>query len=236
MVSVTVWNEYVQEREADAVSDQYPDGIHATLAMALEKRGHEVETATLADREHGLTDSVLAETDVLVWWGHVAHDDVDNSVVDRVCDHVYRGMGFLPLHSAHVSKPFRRLMGTPCTLTYRESGDRERLWAVEPGHPIANGLPEVIELEPTEMYGEPFAVPAPEDLVFVSWFEGGEVFRSGCCYRRGAGRIFYFRPGHETYPLYHEDVVQQIIDNGVRWAASDGDRVDYREGPVEPPE
>lgn len=236
MVNVTVWNEHVQEGTDEAVREQYPDGIHTTIAEALEDRGHTVRTATLADPEHGLTEDVLADTDVLVWWGHVAHDEVDREIVDRVCEQVYRGMGLIPLHSAHVSKPFKRLLGTPCTLSYRESGERERLWCCEPGHPIAAGLEGPVTLEPTEMYGEPFAVPAPDELVFISWFEGGEVFRSGCCYQRGAGRIFYFRPGHETYPIYHQEVVHQILDNGVRWAAKGGEPIAYPEGPVEPRE
>lgn len=219
MVTVTVWNEHIEERTNDAVSTHYSDGIHTTIASALDARGHEVQTATLKEPDHGLTPTVLDETDVLVWWGHRAHDDVDDEIVDRVCSRIYDGMGFVPLHSAHFSKIFKRLMGTPCSLTYRESGERERVWIVDPGHPITDGLDESFVLPETEMYGEPFAIPEPDRLVLVSWFEGGEVFRSGCCYHRGAGRIFYFRPGHETYPVYHEDVVLDVLSNAVEWAA-----------------
>ncbi|OAQ53678.1 hypothetical protein HTG_05310 [Natrinema mahii] len=218
MVAVTVWNEYRHEREDDAVAAVYPDGIHETIAEALAD-DHEVRTATLDDPDHGLTADVLEATDVLLWWGHEAHDEVADGVADRVRERVLEGMGFVPLHSAHYSKPFTRLMGTSCRLQYREDGETERLWVVDPGHPIADGLPESIALPETEMYGEPFDVPEPDRLVFVSWFAGGEVFRSGCCYRRGSGRIFYFRPGHETYPIYENEVVRRVLRNAVEWAA-----------------
>ncbi|MBZ6496429.1 ThuA domain-containing protein [Natrinema longum] len=218
MVAVTIWNEFRHERTDDDVAAVYPDGIHETLADALED-DHAVRTATLDDPEHGLTEDVLASTDVLLWWGHEAHDEVTDEVVDRVQERVLEGMGLLLLHSAHYSKVFKRLMGTSCSLQYREDGETERLWVVDPGHPIADGLGESIELPETEMYGEPFDVPEPDRQVFVSWFEGGEVFRSGCCYRRGNGRIFYFRPGHETYPIYENEDVRRVLRNAVDWAA-----------------
>ncbi|WP_416839653.1 ThuA domain-containing protein [Haloferax sp. DFSO52] len=219
MVTVTVWNEYRHERESEAVAAVYPDGIHTVIADALGERGHDVGTATLDEPEHGLTESVLDETDVLVWWGHKAHDEVADDVVERVVDAVHEGMGLLVLHSGHYSKPFKRLMGTSCSLKWREVGEKERLWTVEPGHPITDGLPESFEVPHAEMYGERFDIPAPDELVFLSWFEGGEVFRSGCCYTRGKGRIFYFRPGHETYPIYEQPEVQTVLDNAVEWAA-----------------
>jgi trehalose utilization protein len=221
MARVTVWNEYRHERESDVVAEVYPDGIHAVLAAALREGGHEVRTATLDEGpEHGLTEAVLDETDVLVWWGHAAHDEVRDAVVDRVHERVLDGMGLIALHSAHYSKPFKRLMGTSCSLKWREAAERERLWTIEPSHPIADGIGEYVELEETEMYGERFDIPAPDTLVFTSWFEGGEVFRSGCCYRRGSGKVFYFRPGHETYPIYHDEDVRQVLRNAVEWAES----------------
>ncbi|HZD42840.1 MAG TPA: ThuA domain-containing protein, partial [Methanomicrobiales archaeon] len=183
MVSVTVWNEYVQERTESDVAAVYPDGIHRVLRDALERRGHDVRVATLEEDDHGLTPAVLDATDVLVWWEHRAHRDVEDAIVERVCERIYHGMGFVPLHSAHFSKVFKRLMGTPCSLAYRESGERERVWVAAPAHPIAKGLDESFVVPEVEMYSEPFAVPTPDRLVFVSWFEGGEVFRSGCCYR-----------------------------------------------------
>ncbi len=219
MVAVTIWNEYRHEREDDAAAAVYPDGIHETIARSLANRGHEVRTATLDEPDHGLSEAVLSETDVLCWWGHIAHDDVDDEIVDRVHDRVLDGMGLVVLHSGHYAKIFKRLMGTTCSLQWREDGETERLWVVDPGHPIADGLAESIELPQTEMYGEPFDVPEPDRLVFTSWFEGGEVFRSGCCYRRGRGRVFYFRPGHETYPIYENESIQQVLDNAVEWAS-----------------
>lgn len=219
MTQVTVWNEYRHEREHDVVQDIYPDGIHSVIADALAS-DYAVQTATLDEPEHGLTEEVLDETDVLTWWGHAAHDEVSDEIVDRVHERVLDGMGLIVLHSGHYSKIFKRLMGTTCSLKWREAAERERLWVVEPSHPITEGIDEYIELPEAEMYGERFDVPAPDELVFTSWFEGGEVFRSGCCYTRGNGRVFYFRPGHETYPVYHDEQVQQVLRNAVGWAAS----------------
>jgi len=215
---VTVWNEFRHERSNPQVGAVYSDGIHAALAGPLREAGHEVRTATLDEPGHGLGGDVLASTDVLLWWGHKAHDEVEDEVARQVQARVLDGMGLVALHSAHFSKPFKLLMGTSCDLKWRVADERERLWVVAPGHPVAEGLPERIELEREEMYGEPFDIPPPEELVLVSWFQGGEVFRSGCCFRRGRGRIFYFRPGHETYPTYHEPVVQRVVLNAVRWA------------------
>ncbi len=219
-IRVTIWNEYRHERSSAAVAAIYPQGIHETLAQALRAQpDFVVRTATLDEPEHGLSAEVLQDTDVLIWWGHKAHDEVQDDVVERVVQRVWAGMGFIALHSAHFSKPFKRLMGTDCALRWREASDKERFWVVNPAHPIAQGLPDFFELEREEMYGEFFGVPQPDALVFISWFSGGEVFRSGCCWYRGMGKVFYFRPGHETYPTYHHPLVQQVIANAVRWAA-----------------
>jgi len=218
-VRVLVWNEHCHERTSSTVAGVYPDGIHGAVAGALRDGGLEVRTATLDDPGQGLAEENLSWADVLVWWGHLAHDEVADEAVDRVHARVLAGMGFVALHSAHFSKPFRRLMGTTCELKWREADDRERLWVVAPHHPIAAGLGEYIELDREEMYGEFFDVPPPETLVFVSWFTGGEVFRSGATYSRGRGRIFYFRPGHETYPTYHNREVRRVLVNAARWAA-----------------
>jgi trehalose utilization protein len=219
MTRVTVWNEFRQERSEPAVAAIYPDGIHGAIASGLRDAGLEVRTATLDEPEHGLTEEVLAWTDVLTWWGHLAHDDVDDGVVERVHRRVLDGMGLIVLHSGHFSRIFRRMMGTTCDLKWREAGERERLWVVDPSHPIAEGLDEGFVIDHEEMYGEHFDIPAPDQLVLVSWFQGGEVFRSGCCYQRGRGRIFYFRPGHETHPTYFNPDVRRVIANAVRWAA-----------------
>lgn len=216
---VTVWGEYRHERKNPKVAAIYPQGMHETIAGFL--RGAPdltVRTATLDDPEHGLSDAVLTGTDVLIWWGHMAHHEVADAVVARIQRRVLAGMGLVVLHSAHYSKIFKALMGTTCSLKWREANDKERLWNVCPSHPIAQGLGEYFEIPAEEMYGEPFGIPPPDELIFISWFSGGEVFRSGATWQRGHGRIFYFRPGHETYPTYHLPVVQQVITNGVRWA------------------
>lgn len=219
MARVTVWNEFRQERDDSVVGAVYPAGIHAAIADGLRDAGFDVGIATLDEPDHGLSDSVLAATDVLTWWGHTAHPEVDDAVVERVQRRVLDGMGLVVLHSGHHSKIFRRLMGTTCDLKWREAGERERIWVVDPSHPIAEGLDDGFAIDEEEMYGEHFDVPAPDRLVLVSWFEGGEVFRSGCCYERGRGRIFYFRPGHETHPTYFHPGVRQVIANAVRWAS-----------------
>ncbi|RJS87745.1 trehalose utilization protein ThuA [Candidatus Bathyarchaeota archaeon] len=220
-IRVTVWNEFLHEKKNTEIAEIYPEGIHGAIAEYLnQKPDIEARTATLEEPQHGLTDETLNNTDVLIWWGHMAHDKVSDAVVEKVyqkimCD----GIGLIVLHSAHYSKIFRRLMGTSCSLRWREDGKKERLWVVSPGHPITKGLGDYFEIEQTEMYGEFFDIPRPDELVFISWFKGGEVFRSGCCFYRGRGKIFYFRPGHETYPIYHDKTVLQVIENAVRWAA-----------------
>lgn len=218
-VRVTVWNEFHAEQTVDASQRVYPQGMHRVIADHLSAQGFAVGTATLDEPEHGLSEAVLADTDVLTWWGHLRHADVDNAIVDRVQRRVLEGMGLIVLHSGHESKVFQRLMGTTCDLKWREADEKERLWVANPGHPITKGVGAYIEIAGEEMYGEPFDVPEPDELVFISWFEGGEVFRSGCCYRRGNGRIFYFRPGHETYPTYYQSDVMQVLTNAVAWAS-----------------
>ncbi len=218
MIKVTVWNEFRHEKELEHVQEIYPNGIHSCIAEFLDQ--HEdifVRTASLDEPEHGLTDDVLANTDVLIWWGHAHHDEVQDSVVEKVKTRVLQGMGFIGLHSAHHSKPMKALLGTTLNLRWRD-GDRERVWCINPAHPIAEGLPPYFELEQEEMYGEFFDIPAPDELVFMGWFAGGELFRSGCTFTRGRGKIFYFQPGHEEFPIYYKPEVQKIITNAVRWA------------------
>jgi trehalose utilization protein len=219
-IRALVWNENRHEQTNALVRQLYPEGIHGKIASVLAGPDIEVATATLDEPEHGLTEARLAATDVLVWWGHTAHGEVADAIVERVQQRVWEGMGLVVLHSGHFSKIFRRLMGTPCALSWREAGEVERLWVINPNHPIAAGLPPYFEIEHEEMYGEPFSVPEPLETVLVSWFEGGEVFRSGLTYQRGGGRIFYFRPGHEAYPTYHNPHVQTVLRNAVRWAHS----------------
>ena len=219
-IKVTIWNEFYHEQHSDEVAKIYPKGIHGAIADFLgTEKDLILRTATLEEPEHGLTQEVLNNTDVLIWWGHVKHGDVQDEVVERVTRRVQQGMGLVVLHSGHESKVFQRLMGTNCSLRWHEEGEKERVWVLEPAHPIAKGLPPYFEIPHEEMYGERFNIPAPDQLVFCSWFETAEVFRSGCCFNRGYGRIFYFRPGHEDYPTYYIPEVQLVIKNAVRWAA-----------------
>ena len=220
-IRVTVWTEHVHERRDAPVASIYPQGIHTAIADGLRARLEgpaTIRTATLADPDQGLSQALLHDTDVLVWWGHVAHDEVADEAVTRVHERVLAGMGLVTLHSAHRSKIFVSLMGTTCNLRWRDGDDRELVWTVDPAHPIARGVPQPLEVGQQEMYGEVFDIPPPDELVFVSSFTGGEVFRSGCCFHRGRGRIFYFSPGHETYPIYHLPGVQTVLANAVEWA------------------
>ena len=220
-MNVLIWNEFTGNAKGEGVLAVYPKGIHNALKDSLGKNDPslKITTAVLEQPEHGLTQEVLDKTDVLVWWGHCAHDLVGDGAADRVADFVLRGGGIIFLHSSHLAKPFKRLMGTSCTLKWREAGEKEVLWAVNPSHPIAQGVPEHIILPHEEMYGEPFDIPEPDETVFIGWFAGGEVFRSGAAYRRGLGKVFYFQPGHETHPIYHDPDIIKIIGNAIKWAA-----------------
>lgn len=222
-IRVTIWNEFVHERNTPAVARIYPRGIHETIREFLANDSDlHISAATLDEPEHGLTESRLAQTDVLLWWGHAKHDAVSDEIVARVHARVNAGMGIVVLHSGHYSKIFKRLMGTTCALRWREAGERERVWVLNPAHEIAAGLGESFVIPHSEMYGEPFVIPEPDELVFISWFEGGDVLRSGGGWSRGAGRVFYFSPGHETYPIYHQPEVQRVIRNAIHWARPRG--------------
>ena len=217
MIRVTVWNENVHEREQEHVKAVYPDGIHNCIKRFLESDEVAVTTATLDMPDCGLPDEVLNNTDVMIWWGHCHHHEVPDELAKKVQERVLKGMGLIVLHSGHYSKPFKLLMGTSCDLRWRD-GDRERVWCVNPTHPIAQGLPDYFELEHEEMYGECFKIPKPDDVVFAGWFAGGELFRSGCTFTRGNGKVFYFQPGHEEFPTYKNEYVHKIIKNAVQWA------------------
>ena len=244
MIRVTVWNENIQENGTKFMPPEllnsnderaqffkkfleenmadirkiHPNRIHNTLKGILdEEEDMVVRTVTLDMPECGLTQEVLDDTDVLLWWAHIGHEKVPDEIAFRVRDAVLKGMGFIPLHSAHPCKPLQMLLGTSGSLQWRE-GDRCRVWNTCPTHPIAQGIPAYFELPEEEMYGEYFDIPKPDDQVFISWFAGGEVFRSGCTWTRGYGKIFYFQPGHETQGSYLIPEVRQIIKNAVRWA------------------
>lgn len=218
-VNVTIWNEYLHEVNSERIAKVYPKGIHGAIAEMLGRDNeYNITTATLEMPECGLTDEVLEGTDVLIWWGHQAHNRVPDEIAERVRQRVLAGMGFIVLHSGHLCKPFVKLMGTCCRSKWRENDEVERIWVVEPSHPIAKNLPEYIELPAEETYGERFDIPTPDEVVFISWFRGGEVFRSGCCWKRGMGKVFYFRPGHEEYPTFYREDITQVLKNAIEWA------------------
>lgn len=234
---VLVWNENWHEQTQPEIAALYPAGIHGAIAGGLvELLGDEVEvgTATLDDAEHGLTEEVLARTDVLLWWGHMKHDEVSDEVVARVQRHVLGGMGLIVLHSGHYSKIFKALMGTTCGLSWRNEGEREIVWTIDPTHPIAVGVEQPFVIEAQEMYGEHFDVPPPDELVFASWFAGGELFRSGMTFRRGRGKVFYFSPGDQEYPVYFHPQIRRVLANAVRWAVPVPGERKPREAPNQP--
>ncbi len=239
-INVTIWNEFYHEQHDEPVKAIYPKGIHMAIKEFLGKNEDlAIKTATLQEPDHGLTQEVLDNTDVLIWWGHVKHREVEDAIVDRVALRVQEGMGLIVLHSGHESKIFQKLMGTTCSLRWHEEAEKERIWVIEPSHPIAKGLPPYFEIPEEEMYGERFNIPAPDRLVFGSWFESGEIFRSGCCFVRGNGRIFYFRPGHESHPTYYIPEVQKVITNAVYWAnpsyqSKDNMKSHHAMPPIEP--
>jgi len=218
-IRVTVWNEFRHEKTEEAVRAIYPDGIHTAIGQAiLECDDVEVTYATLDEPEQGLPAEVLDNTDVLVWWGHMAHAEVDDGLVERIRQRVYAGkMGFIALHSAHHSKPFKAIVGTTGNLSWGQEM-QELVWNLCPTHAIAAGIPDHFELH-EEMYGEPFYIPTPDDLVFGAWFRHGNILRCGCTFRRGGGKIFYFQPGHETCSSYYNPYVRRILQNAVHWAS-----------------
>ena len=224
-IRVTIWNEFMHEQvegeTGDYIRTFYPKGIHEALKQNLAADDLDITAVTLDMPEQGLPDELLQNTDVLMWWGHCKHNLVEDALVDRIQKRVMEGMGLIVLHSGHFSKIFRRLTGSTCALRWRECGEKERVWTVDLQHPIARGVPESFVVPNTEMYGEPFGIPEDSHIVFMSWYEGGNLFRSGITLRRGAGKIFYFSPGHETFPIYHQPEVVKVLGNAVRWAAPD---------------
>ncbi len=221
-IHVTVWNEDSAAESAENVLAVYPQGILGAVASIYgEQEEFVTRTAYLSQEEAGLSEEILEDTDVLVWWGHCKHHLVPEEAVTRVQRHVLRGMGLIALHSAHESRIMQRLLGTQCSLRWHENRDKERIFVIEPAHPIMRGVPAWFELEAEEMYGERFDIPAPDALLAIGWYESGDVFRSACCFSRGYGKIFYFQPGHETLRSYYDPYVRLILQNAARWAARD---------------
>lgn len=235
-VRVTIWNEFAHEKSEEKIAALYPKGMHGAIADYLKLNDEFiVRTATLCEPECGLGGEILNETDTLIWWGHMKHGEVPDEIVKKVYDRVMKGMGLIALHSAHASKIFQKLCGSDSgELKWRESDDKEILWVVDPSHPIVAGLQkDRIVLEKEETYGEHFVIPEPDELIFISWFSGGEVFRSGFTLKRGLGKIFYFRPGHETFPTFYNQEILKVIENAAFWCA-DGSSVKPEYGHFNP--
>ena len=218
MINVTIWNEFLHEKKRENVAKIYPKGIHAALAEGLASPDLNIRTATMDEPDHGLPDDVLKSTDVLIWWAHMRHIDVRDDIVEKIHQRVLEGMGLIVLHSSHFSKIFKKVTGCSCSLKWRDVGERERLWNICPTHPITQGIDDYFEIPHEEMYGERFDIPEDGKIIFISHFEGGNVFRSGVTFERGYGKVFYFQPGHETYPIYYQKEVLQVIGNAIRWA------------------
>lgn len=221
-INVTVWSEYPHGQSRDDHKKAYPNGLHEVIKDFLEKnKGLNVKVALFDEPSIGLSDEVLDNTDVLIWWAHVRHGQVTDEIVAKIKNKVLCGMGLILLHSAHFSKVFSAVIGTSGRLNWREASEKQRIWTTCPSHPIAKGIPETFVLEEEEMYGEYFDIPRPDDVVFMGWFEGGNVLRSGVTFTRGAGKVFYFQPGHETHKTFYNKHIQKIITNAVFWAAPD---------------
>ena len=241
MTKVTVFNENLQETSGDDVvnlvhyetedyrefllnsagkiTKVHPQGIHMTLKSIFDECDDmAVRTVTMDMPEFGFSQEVLDDTDVLVLWAHLAHEKITDEIAERIKNRVHEGMGFLCLHSAHQCKPLHKLIGVSTIPKWRME-DACKIYCIEPNHPIAKDIPDMFELEAEQVYCEPFDITTPDELVFVTWYQGGELLRSGCCWERENGRIFYFQPGHETCKSYYDVNVRQILKNAVRWAS-----------------
>lgn len=228
-IRVTIWNEFRHEKTKENVKAIYPNGLHACIRDFLAvNEDMEITLAALDDPEQGLPDERLENTDVLIWWGHMAHHEVSDALVEKIRNRVYLGkMGFIALHSGHHSKPFKAIVGTNGNLQWGRN-QKEIVWNLMPAHPIAAGIPDHFLLESEEMYSEPFYIPQPDALIFGAWFEDGHIFRGGASFIRGAGKVFYFQPGHESCRSFYNPHVQRIITNAVRWAKPNEFAVDIQ--------
>jgi trehalose utilization protein len=199
----------------------YPEGINGAIAKYLRTLPNlEVRAASINDPEQGIAKSALDSTDVLIWWAHRTHKEIDDGrALEAVRQIRERGLGFIAIHSAHYAKIFKMILDSACDLGgWRVGGKPESLKCVAPTHPIAQGVGD-FTIPHTEMYNEPFKVPPPEATIFLSTWEGGEEFRSCNTWTAGRGRVVYFRPGHETYPIYFQEKPLRVIANAVLWCA-----------------
>jgi trehalose utilization protein len=234
-INVLVWDE---QQDVQVKSGAYKNFLGNAVAEFLSKTdGLQVVSANINEPDQGLADDRIAAADVVVWWGHVRHKDVNDSKVESIVAKVKAGKaGFVALHSAHYSKPFKNLMGTNCGFkkvdANKNEGFVQHLRVVSPMHPIAKGVKD-FDIPKTEIYGEPFEVPMPDAIVLYGHWDTGDSFPDVCCWTVGGkgvssaaakaanpgGRVVYFRPGHETFPIFHQPEVQRVVTNCVLWAA-----------------
>ncbi len=234
-MKVTIVCEYNSSMDSLEGKKAYPNGMGNCLKDFLQSAYDDVTLITYDDKgADELTDDIIEKTDVMFWWGHWYHGAILEELADKIVSRVQRGMGMVFLHSAHMSKPFKKLIGSTGTLKWREVGEHERLWCVDMSHPIAEGLGEYIDIPQEEMYGEPFDIPKPDELVYIGWFQGGEVFRGGCVFKRGRGKFFYFNPGHETYPTYRILKIQKLLIQACEYVAPKTPIIDKLECPNVP--
>jgi trehalose utilization protein len=214
-VRVLLWSEQTEPR------DVYPTGISGALADHLNQhKEFEAKTAKLDDPDAGVGEAALAETDVLVWFGHKKHGAVPDDAVERVVKHIReRGMGFVGLHSTHFAKPLKKALNdTGAWSSYKNFGQPEQMWVVLPKHPIAKGLKD-FTIPKEEIYTEPFEVPEPEAVIVEGTWPSGHRNRECMVWTLDKGRFVYIRAGHEDYPIYFMPEMQTLVRNGVLWAA-----------------
>ncbi|MEZ5042821.1 MAG: alpha/beta hydrolase fold domain-containing protein [Saprospiraceae bacterium] len=274
-IKVVVWDER-QKKQQKA----YPDFMGNHIADYLKKNDLlRVYSVGLDDPEQGLSDEVLENCEVMIWWGHVRHPEISVATSKKLIERVKAGtLEMIFLHSAHWANPFVEAMNevtrqrveakyatleaqvtiefvTPpdslrfrvpklgemvkpaiyerkfpdgqlkvkvdmptCIFPfYRADGKPSTVITLQPKHPIAKGIPSQFTIPATEMYDEPFHVPDPDEVIFEERWETGEWFRSGSLWNVGKGKVFYFRPGHETYKVYYEVMPLKIIENTVLW-------------------
>lgn len=271
-VRVVVWDERQPSQK-----EAYENFLGNAIADFLRgEDGLAVQSVTIDDPEQGISQAVLDNCDVLIWWGHKRQSEILPEAGKRIVERISSGkLHLIALHSAHWSTPFVEAMNeitrrrtvatgtaksdityvpppkqytvprydtrlTPFTIArkfpdgrqnlevhlpyccfpaYRNDGKPSHVKILQKGHPITKGIPHEFQISRTEMYDEPFHVPEPDDVILEERWATGEWFRSGMLWRLGKGIVFYFRPGHETFPVYKEQFPLKILSNAVRWAA-----------------
>ena len=273
-VRVVVWDE-----QQPAQKEVYTNFLGNQIASYLRTLPDlSVTSVNLNDPDQGLSDAIITNCDVLVWWSHVKNKQVSTNKAAEIVGRIQQGkLSLITLHSALTSWPFIQAMnertredalrtvptGTPmefitpaaykdpkpgdpitpriemtnapdgsalarvylpiCEITeWHEAGLPSHVTTLLPEHPIARGIALHFDISKTETYVEPFHVPKPDAVIFQEKWDGYPEFRSGMLWSVGRGRVFYFRPGHETFPVYLEPIPLRIIGNAVEWLGRQG--------------